>query len=69
MNDWFSRRVFLVGATAFSLASRMVVLAGTGNQTVAEELVEFDYSAVELTGGPLKEQYGSDPRRLSRSQY
>jgi hypothetical protein len=36
---------------------------------VAEELVEFDYSAVELTGGPLKEQYGSDPRRLSRSQY
>ena len=57
MADWISRREFLVRSTAFSLASPMSALAGTEAQGSKDKLREFDYDAVQLNGGPLKEQY------------
>jgi hypothetical protein len=54
MNDWLSRRDFLVGATGLSLASRLVALASAGDRVAPEELTEFDYGAVEMTGGPSR---------------
>lgn len=53
--DLLSRRRFLAGASA--------TLAGAGLRLTGEptsldnRFVEFDYGQVELTGGPLKEQY------------
>jgi DUF1680 family protein len=54
MKREFTRRDFLAGAAA-------VALAGEAHTSLpadrAELLAEFDYGAIELTGGPLKEQY------------
>lgn len=58
-----TRRQFLVGAAAAALAGEIpssalplsVVSAPAG--PISEPLAEFDYGAVELTGGPLKRQY------------
>jgi len=54
MRSELTRRQFLAGATALALAHR----AGAGTlASSSEQLTEFDYGAVLLTGGPLKEQY------------
>ena len=54
MESGITRRDFLAGAAAAALASgkRASALPAT-----SERLAEFDYGAVELTGGPLKKQY------------
>lgn len=49
-----TRREFLTGAAAAALAGGTTAPALAGS---AEPLAEFDYGAVQLTGGPLKEQY------------
>lgn len=49
-----TRREFLAGAVGVTLAGGITVPALA---VTAEPLGEFDYGAVELTGGPLKEQY------------
>jgi DUF1680 family protein len=54
MESRVTRRQFLVGATAATLAASSRV---TWPQSSAEPLAEFEYGAVELTGGPLKKQY------------
>ncbi|MGD0347803.1 MAG: beta-L-arabinofuranosidase domain-containing protein [Terracidiphilus sp.] len=54
MDNGITRRDFLAGAAAAALAS------GTGASALpadSDPLAEFDYDAVELTGGPLKRQY------------
>lgn len=54
MESELTRRQFLAGAAAVALASHAgAVLPANGS----EQLVEFDYGAVQLTGGPLKRQY------------
>jgi DUF1680 family protein len=50
-----SRREFLAGVAAAALSTG--ALAGASAETGADPLEEFDYGAVELTGGPLKQQY------------
>ena len=52
-----SRREFLAGATAISLTSHAGSFAAVRVYSPREELSEFDYGSVELTGGPLKQQY------------
>ncbi len=54
MNFPSTRRQFLTGAAAAALTPRFAFSSGAGAKN---ELEEYDYSAVELTGGPLKEQY------------
>jgi uncharacterized protein len=55
MNRNVTRREFLAGAAAVALTSRSAAHAATN--AVETRLAEFDYGAVELTGGPLKDQY------------
>ncbi len=59
-----TRREFLAGAAAAALASGSGVcsvaparLNNASAPAIAQELEEFDYGEVELTGGPLKQQY------------
>jgi uncharacterized protein len=54
-----TRREFLAGAAAAALAPRLAhaSVADAKPESEESELEEFDYGAVELTGGPLKEQY------------
>ncbi len=54
MNRHTTRRDFLAAATAAAIAPRLARPAGADGR---QELEEFDYAAVELTGGPLKDQY------------
>jgi DUF1680 family protein len=54
MSSEISRRGFLAGAAAVAVAG--VLPAKTG-QEAATALREFDYGAVQLTGGPLKQHY------------
>jgi uncharacterized protein len=49
----FTRREFLAGAAAVAAAGSAHASSTAG----AETLAEFPYGAVELTGGPLKQQY------------
>lgn len=54
----YSRREFLAGAAAAALASSAVKSArADGTRAEPDELQEFDYADVQLTGGPLKQQY------------
>ena len=58
MNTGFTRRDFLAGAAAVALASGARASARPAAPLpVSDALAEFDYGAVELTGGPLKQQY------------
>ena len=52
-----SRRDFLKTGAAFAAAGRVGHSLADETHSPAEELAEFDYGAVQLTGGPLKEQY------------
>ena len=59
-----TRREFLAGAAAAALASGSAVCSAAPERlnnasapAIAQELEEFDYGEVELTGGPLKQQY------------
>ncbi len=54
MDNEITRREFLAGAAAATLASGA---STTALPSASEVLAEFDYGAVELTGGPLKSQY------------
>jgi DUF1680 family protein len=54
MKNGITRRDFLAGAAAATLAGGVRVSALPATSDV---LAEFDYGAVELTGGPLKDQY------------
>jgi uncharacterized protein len=54
MESGVTRREFLAGATATAIAGTARALAAS---TVPEVLSEFDYGTVQLTGGPLKQQY------------
>ena len=54
MNDAFTRRDFLAGAAAVALA---VGERASALSAAPDPFAEFDYDAVELTGGPLKQQY------------
>ena len=55
MGNGVTRREFLAGAGAVALAGGALAAKPAGDaQTVLEE---FDYGAVQLTGGPLKQQY------------
>lgn len=55
MGNEVTRREFLAGAGAAMLAGRALAVKPAGDTgTVLEE---FDYGAVQLTGGPLKQQY------------
>jgi uncharacterized protein len=54
MESQITRRHFLAGAAAIALTGHI----GRGSSpSSAEQLAEFDYSSVQLTGGPLKQQY------------
>lgn len=57
MSGSMNRREFLAGTAAWSLANRMGVAGAADAHAGAEVFAEFDYGEVELTGGPLKEQY------------
>src|SRR5690349_279380 len=50
-----SRRQFLAGAAVAAVSA--AVPTGYASENPATELQEFEYGAVQLTGGPLKEQY------------
>lgn len=50
-----SRRQFLAGAAGAAVSAAMP--AGYPSENSATELQEFEYGAVQLTGGPLKQQY------------
>ncbi|HKO14388.1 MAG TPA: beta-L-arabinofuranosidase domain-containing protein [Acidobacteriaceae bacterium] len=50
-----SRRQFLAGAAA--AAASTALPAGAASASAATKLQEFDYGTVQLTGGPLKQQY------------
>jgi len=53
-----TRRQFLVGAAAAALAGEIPSSAlPSPAGPISDPLAEFDYGAVELTGGPLKRQY------------
>lgn len=54
MNSDLSRRQFLTGAVAAAVAGSGLPAAADAPTT---PLAEFDYGAVQLTGGPLKRQY------------
>jgi hypothetical protein len=54
MDDGITRRDFLAGAAAVALASGE---RASALSAASDPLAEFDYGAVELTGGPLKRQY------------
>jgi len=54
MENEITRRNFLAGATAVALAGGVRAIALPAH---SDPLAEFDYDAVELTGGPLKQQY------------
>ncbi|MGA7341841.1 MAG: beta-L-arabinofuranosidase domain-containing protein [Terracidiphilus sp.] len=54
MGSGVSRREFLAGAAAAACAAGAAIASNDPSQPLAE----FDYGAVELTGGPLQEQYG-----------
>ncbi len=58
MENRTTRRDFLAGAAAVALAggARTSPLSATP-PSVSDPLAEFDYGDVELTGGPLKQQY------------
>jgi len=56
--DWdLSRRQFLATATAAALAEGIPWLAAASATHGRAALEEFDYGQVQLTGGPLKQQY------------
>jgi DUF1680 family protein len=58
MDNAITRRDFLAGAAAVALAAGERVSAlPAAPPHVSAPLAEFDYGAVELTGGPLKQQY------------
>jgi len=52
-----SRRDFLKASAAFASAGGLDQSLADDFHSPAEELAEFDYGAVRLTGGPLKQQY------------
>jgi hypothetical protein len=54
MNGGITRREFLAGAAAVTLAGGE---RASALPAASDPLSEFDYDAVELTGGPLKQQY------------
>ncbi len=54
MVNAITRRDFLAGAAAIALAGGE---RASALPAVTDPLAEFDYAAVELTGGPLKRQY------------
>ena len=53
MGSEFTRREFLAGVAATACGAKAAMAAAPS----ADPLAEFDYGAVQLTGGPLKEQY------------
>jgi hypothetical protein len=58
MDIGITRRDFLAGAAAVALASGEHGSAlSAASSAVNDPLAEFDYGAVELRGGPLKQQY------------
>lgn len=57
MSGDFSRREFLAGAGAALLAEGIPRLTGAAETATRTLLEEFDYGQVQLTGGPLKQQY------------
>ncbi len=58
MENAITRRDFLAGAAAAALASGARASAHpAAPPPISDPLAEFDYGAVELTGGPLKQQY------------
>ena len=58
MDNEITRRDFLAGAAAVALASSARASAHpAAPPPVSDPLAEFEYGAVELTGGPLKRQY------------
>ena len=58
MDNGITRRDFLAGAAAVALASGAQASARPAAPLpISDPLAEFDYDAVELTGGPLKRQY------------
>src|SRR5580700_8764006 len=58
MENAITRRDFLAGAAAVALASGARASAHpAAPPPFSDPLAEFDYGAVELTGGPLKQQY------------
>ncbi len=56
MSSQVSRREFLTGAAA-ALAGAGLNTKAAGEPAAQTPLAEFDYAAVQLTGGPLKQQY------------
>ena len=54
MDNGITRRDFLAGAAAVALAGDA---RASAHPATSDPLAEFDYGAVELTGGPLKQQY------------
>ena len=54
MEDGLTRREFLAGAAAVAVAVNARPVPAVGH---SEPLAEFDYGAVQLTAGPLKQQY------------
>jgi hypothetical protein len=54
MDNGITRRDFLAGAAAVALATGA---RASAYPAASGPLAEFDYDAVELTGGPLKQQY------------
>lgn len=57
MTGLISRRRFLACASGAGAVGLVGVSRALDHKASTEELTEFDYDAVELTGGPLKEQY------------
>lgn len=53
MGSQITRRAFLAGAAAAACAAR----AAAAHSRASNTFTEFDYGSVQLTGGPLKEQY------------
>jgi uncharacterized protein len=54
MENEITRRDFLAGAAAVALAGSA---RASAHPAASDPMAEFDYDAVELTGGPLKQQY------------
>ena len=57
MGSEFSRRDFLAGATAVVAGAGFLRARPEGRQVAGSRLSEFNYGDVQLTGGPLKDQY------------
>jgi len=57
MGSPISRREFLAGATASAIAAGAGRARGWAEPTEKNQFSEFDYAEVQLTGGPLKDQY------------